>query len=108
MTPESHPLVLTVPSTLHLIPLIRTFVETACQVGGLDAPSTNAVVLATHEAAHNAMRHAHRNDPEALLQVECRLAPGSIEVRLLDEGAPFDLRSVPHLNPGELRLGGRG
>ena len=31
-----------------------------------------------------------------------------VEIRLLDEGAPFDLSAVPVLNPAELRIGGRG
>jgi anti-sigma regulatory factor (Ser/Thr protein kinase) len=25
-----------------------------------------------------------------------------------DQGEPFDIAQVPHLNPGELRIGGRG
>jgi anti-sigma regulatory factor (Ser/Thr protein kinase) len=40
--------------------------------------------------------------------VQCFLHPDSIEIRLLDEGEPFDLASVPDLNPAELRIGGRG
>jgi len=29
-------------------------------------------------------------------------------VRIIDEGPPFDLNTVPHLDPGEVRVGGRG
>ena len=31
-----------------------------------------------------------------------------VEVTLVDRGEPFDLQQVPHLDPGELRVGGRG
>jgi anti-sigma regulatory factor (Ser/Thr protein kinase) len=31
-----------------------------------------------------------------------------MEVRVLDEGEPFDVCAVPHLNPAEIRIGGRG
>ncbi|HEX5273636.1 MAG TPA: ATP-binding protein, partial [Gemmataceae bacterium] len=30
------------------------------------------------------------------------------EILISDEGAPFDLASVPHLDPAEVRVGGRG
>jgi serine/threonine-protein kinase RsbW len=43
-----------------------------------------------------------------LLQIACHLSRDAIEVRIHDEGEPFDLDNVPHLNPGELRIGGRG
>ncbi len=52
--------------------------------------------------------HAHRGHPEATIQIQCFLHPDRIEVRLLDEGEPFDLATVPHLDPSELRIGGRG
>ncbi len=108
MMPDQTPLTLTIPSDLRLLPVARGFVEAACQVGGLDDSTTDAVVLATGEAVSNVMRHAHRSRPEACLQIQCRVTPGAIEVCLLDEGEPFDLAAVPHLDPGELRLGGRG
>ncbi len=102
------PLTLTMPSDLCLVPIARGFVEAFCQVAGLDQSTTNAVVLATNEATHNILRHAHRNHPEASVQIQCRLCDGAIEICLLDEGEPFDLASVPHLDPSEVRLGGRG
>jgi serine/threonine-protein kinase RsbW len=102
------PLTLTMPSDLRLVPIARSFVEGVCQTGGLDQSTTNAVILATNEATHNIIRHAHRNHPEASVQIQCRLCDGAIEICLLDEGEPFDLSSVPYLDPSEVRLGGRG
>ncbi len=105
MTP---PLVLTLPTDLRLLPVARAFVEAACRAGGLDQDRTHAVVVATDEAVNNVIRHAHRNDSSLTLHVECRLACDHIEVCILDEGEPFDLTGVPQLDPGELRVGGRG
>jgi serine/threonine-protein kinase RsbW len=99
---------LTIPSDLRLLALARAFVEAVCQVAGLDERTTHAVVLATDEAANNVMRHAHHDNPDAPLVLQCFIRPDSLEVRLHDEGAPFDLAAVPQLNPAEIRIGGRG
>jgi serine/threonine-protein kinase RsbW len=102
------PVTLTIPSDLKLVPIARGFVEAVCHVGGLDQSTTNAVVLATNEATQNVIRHAHRNHPDASVQIQCRLSDAAIEICLLDEGDPFDLSAVPHMDPAEVRLGGRG
>jgi serine/threonine-protein kinase RsbW len=99
---------LTVPSDLRQLALARAFVEGVCADCGLDEKTTCAVVLAASEAINNVIRHAHRNRPEAQLQVRCFLQPEGLEIHLLDEGAPFDLAAVPDLDPSEVRIGGRG
>jgi serine/threonine-protein kinase RsbW len=108
MDPESRPLTLTLPSDLRHLPIILSFIEGVCRAGELDHLATSAVVLATCEAASNVLRHAHRDHPDATLQLQCRIKPGAIEIRLLDEGEPFDLDAVPNLDPSEIRIGGRG
>lgn len=108
MVPDSPPWSLTIPNDLRLLALARAFVEAVCQVAGLDERATHAVVLATDEATNNVMRHAHRNRPDAIIQIQCFIHADALEVRLHDEGEPFDLASVPKLNPAELRVGGRG
>jgi serine/threonine-protein kinase RsbW len=102
------PWTLTIASDLSLLALARSFVEAACQAAGCDEKTTHAIVMATDEATNNIMRHAHRDHPEATIQIQCLPGPDRFEVRLLDEGDPFDLASVPYLNPAELRVGGRG
>lgn len=105
---ESPPLTLTIPSNLHLMPLVHDFLEAVCEVGELEPEATHAVVLATGEAVQNVIRHAHRHRPEAALQIQCRFRPDGVEITLADEGEPFDLTNVPHMDPAELRIGGRG
>jgi serine/threonine-protein kinase RsbW len=102
------PLTLILPSDLRLLPVVRAFVQAACQVCGVESCQIHAVVLAADEAANNVIRHAHHNDASLSLQLQCFLATNHIEIRVLDEGEPFDLASVPQLDPGELRIGGRG
>ena len=108
MASRSAPWNLTIASDLRLLALVRAFIDGICQVAGCDDSTTHAVVMATDEAVNNIMRHAHQGRPDATLQIQCFLHDDCIEVRLLDEGAPFDLASVPHLDPAELRVGGRG
>lgn len=108
MPAKPAPWSMTIASDLGLLALVRAFIEGFCRVAGCDSRTTDAVVMATDEAVNNVMRHAHRGHPEATIQIQCFLHADSIEVRLLDEGAPFDLAAVPHLDPSELRIGGRG
>ena len=108
MAAEQAPWTLTIPSDLRLLGLARAFVEAVCQVAGLDERTTHAIVLATDEATNNVMRHAHQDTPDAQLQLQCYVRPDGIEIHLHDEGQPFDLATVPDLDPAELRVGGRG
>ncbi len=106
--PEASALTLTAPSCMDYLPVVRSFVESMCRVGGLESKTIDAIVLAVNEAASNVIRHAHQNREETTFQVECRLIVDGIEVLLLDEGEPFDVAQVPHLDPAEVRAGGRG
>ena len=99
---------LTIPSDLSFLPLARAFAEAACRQRGFDESATAAVVLAVNEALSNVIRHAHRDRPDTLVHLECVFRPDGLEVRLTDEGPPFNLAGVPQLDPSELRIGGRG
>ena len=108
MAPDPPPWSLTIPSDLRLLALARAFVEAICQVAGFDEKATHAIVLAGDEATNNAMRHAHAGHPDTPLQIQCFIRPEGIEIRIHDEGAPFDLDAVEPLDPAEFRAGGRG
>jgi len=105
---ESYPFSLTIPSELRLLPVARLFVEAVCQACGLAPDVIHDVVLAVNEATSNVIRHAHRDRPATPLHIRCRLLSDGIEIQLLDEGPAFDPGSVPDLDPGEIRVGGRG
>jgi serine/threonine-protein kinase RsbW len=108
MAQDSSRVTLTLPTDLRMLSVARAFVEAVCQAHGLDKSSTHAFILATAEAVSNIIRHAHRHRPEAQFQIECRFSPDVFEIAFLDEGEPFDITAVPHLDPTELRVGGRG
>jgi serine/threonine-protein kinase RsbW len=108
MQADRPPLTLTIPSDNRMLSVARAFIEAACQVANLDKSVIHAVVLATGEAFTNIVRHAHEHRPNAKLQIQCCLTAEAIEILFHDEGEPFDVTKVPHLEPGELRLGGRG
>jgi serine/threonine-protein kinase RsbW len=100
--------VLTVPSSPRMLSVARTFVEAVCVARQVDRATIHALVLATGEAVTNIVRHAHRDRPDASLQIQCLVRADTVEVILLDEGDPFDFSQVPHLDPSEMRPGGRG
>jgi anti-sigma regulatory factor (Ser/Thr protein kinase) len=100
--------VLTLPSDAVHLPAARAFLSAVCQVAELDPAAIDAVALAVHEALHNVIRHAHQHRSDVPLEIHCLTGAGAIEVQILDEGEPFDLAAMPHLDPGEVRIGGRG
>jgi serine/threonine-protein kinase RsbW len=99
---------LTIPSNARMLSVARAFVEAVCVARHVDRTTIQAVVLAAGEAVTNVVRHAHRDKPELPFQIHCRVSDDTVEIVIFDQGEPFDLERVPHLDPGELRLGGRG
>jgi serine/threonine-protein kinase RsbW len=108
MASDPLPLVLNLPSDLARVAQARDCVLQVCQSTGIELAEAQGFALAVHEALTNVIRHAHRNSPEAALELRCFSKLDSVEVHILDEGEPFDVTAVPHLDPAELRVGGRG
>ncbi len=99
---------LTLPSEPRMLSVARAFVEAVCLAHRLERGLIHSLVLVTGEAFTNIVRHAHRDVPQAQLEIGLQIFPDSITLTFQDEGAPFDLAAVPALAPGELRIGGRG
>lgn len=108
MLADRAPFRLVLPSDPKVLPLARAFVEHVCRLVIGDGCFAEAMQMAAHEALQNVIRHAHGNRCDILFELQARPIPDGIEFCLMDEGEPFDVASVPHLDPGELRLGGRG
>jgi serine/threonine-protein kinase RsbW len=107
-TPDGPCPTLTVPSDPRMLSVARTFVEAVCRARHVDPGIVRAAVLATGEAVTNIVRHAHRDRPDAPIQIQCRVLADGVELTFLDDGELFDLSQVPELDPAELRVGGRG
>lgn len=99
---------LALPSELRMLSVARTFVEAVCQACRMERPTLHALVLVTGEAITNIVRHAHRHHPCAQIEVGIEIAADRVVLTFTDQGEPFDITSVPHLDPSELRIGGRG
>ncbi|HVS37496.1 MAG TPA: ATP-binding protein [Gemmataceae bacterium] len=108
MTESIPPWSLTIASDLRMLALARSFVESACLAARFDEHATHSIVLAADEAVNNVIRHAHQDRPDAVVQIQCYIRPDCIEIRVIDQGQPFDITAVPYMDPGELRPGGRG
>jgi serine/threonine-protein kinase RsbW len=68
------------------------------------------VHLALEEALMNAIKHGNCFDPHKRVQVLCRLRPGRIQIKVLDQGPGFDPAAVPDCtDPERLEIcSGRG
>lgn len=108
MTSQTRFFTLTLPSDLSMLSVARTFIETVGQACSLERPTLHAVVLAAGEAITNIVRHAHRCLMAAQIRIQLEVNSESVVLIFHDQGEPFDLEAVPELNPGELRVGGRG
>ncbi|HEY9598570.1 MAG TPA: anti-sigma regulatory factor [Cyanophyceae cyanobacterium] len=65
--------------------------------------------LALAEGFSNAVRHAHQHLPsETPIEIELVLQGGQIEIRIWDQGKPFDPNSLDEPLPGTLCEGGYG
>ncbi|MFK8182349.1 MAG: ATP-binding protein [Phormidesmis sp.] len=65
--------------------------------------------LALAEGFTNAVRHAHVNLPSHTpIVLECWVQFNQVEIRIFDQGEPFDPDSLVEPQPGTLREGGYG
>ena len=103
-----HPVTITIPSHLKMLPLVRSFLETVCQIEEVDKSTIFAVVTAVSEAFSNVVRHAHQYRDDAVVKIACRIDRDSVAIEVTDQGRAFDIDEVPHLDPTEVRFGGRG
>jgi serine/threonine-protein kinase RsbW len=108
MASEQPAFSVTIPSHLAHVSCARTFVVAVCKSHGIDDTTTEAMALAVHEAITNIIRHGHCHQYDKPIQVSCYPHPDRMEIHILDQAEPFDLKGVPSLDPAELRVGGRG
>ena len=60
----------------------------------LPQPSQSQCQLAFVEGFTNAVRHAHHNlPPTTPIELELKIFPDSLEMRIWDQGPPFDLQA---------------
>jgi serine/threonine-protein kinase RsbW len=73
---------------------------------GADSETSHDIGLAVHEAAVNALRHGHRDQPDRPIEVRYSARPGHLQVIVADTGPGFDLDDRPM--PPPVATSGRG
>src|ERR1700747_1179861 len=99
---------LTLPSEPRMLSVARAFIAAVWQACSLERDIIHAVVTAAGEAITNIIRHAHRDLPAAQLHIQLQVLAEAVVLTFKDQGEPFDVAQVPYMDPGELRIGGRG
>jgi serine/threonine-protein kinase RsbW len=104
---------LTVNSDLNVLIQLLEWFKRFCLQYGADTLWLNnqlyPLSLALAEGFTNAVRHAHHDlPPETLIEVDLLLWDDRIEIRIWDQGKPFDPNSLEEPKPGTLREGGYG
>lgn len=107
--PELHE-ALTLPSTLSTVEAIEAKTAELAQQAGFDEDTVSQIAMISREAAANAVLHGNRKDPNKQVRARFTLTAESLSIQVADEGAGFDLASVPDpLSPeGLLKPSGRG
>jgi serine/threonine-protein kinase RsbW len=107
---------LEVPSDPRILCVVRGAFECLTEICGFTPPDCRAVTRAVDEAMANVIRHAYGNKTDQRIQLTCRLlektvdgkAVQSLEIVIVDEGAPFEKEKVKERSLDEVKPGGLG
>ncbi|MBU6229596.1 MAG: anti-sigma regulatory factor [Cyanobacteria bacterium REEB459] len=104
---------LKVKSQLDRVGQVQLWFSTLCQ--SLDEEYAwihyyrDRLALALTEGFTNAVRHAHAHlSPDTPITIDVALHHHHVEIRILDQGHPFNPELVPEPPPGALQEGGYG
>ncbi|HSZ55501.1 MAG TPA: ATP-binding protein [Tepidisphaeraceae bacterium] len=67
----------------------------AVKANGFEGQNFFAINLALEEALTNAIKHGNRLDPKKKVKVSAKVSPRRFEIRIEDQGAGFNRKSVP-------------
>ncbi len=79
-----------IPSRLELLALIDRVAQSVCERAALDGDSCSQLTMSVIEAGTNAIQHGSRGDPSKEVEIEFKLLPDRLEVRVTDQGPGFD------------------
>jgi len=98
---------LELPDRPEFLSYIRSRVAEEARKMPFSQEDIEDIVLATGEAASNAMRHGS-SGAHCRIAVRMERCPDSLLIVVSDKGCGFDLESVPEPDPEVLSEGGRG
>src|SRR5436309_1698574 len=93
---------LTVPADLRVLSLVRVTVDGIARLAGFTEADAYSLKLAAVEACANSILHGYRSRPARPLSLACRVVAGGLEIRLRDQGEPFDISAAALPNPTDL------
>jgi serine/threonine-protein kinase RsbW len=98
------------PSTMESVAEVEAAVEKLTQEAGMDEDDGFRVVMASREAAVNAVLHGNQYDPNKQIAVSLENDGKSLTIKIADEGEGLDPAKIPDpLAPENLLRGtGRG
>jgi serine/threonine-protein kinase RsbW len=98
------------PSDLTLMNGVLQYLLARVAKLGLIAPERSNLFIALDEAFVNAVKHGNKNDPSKLVRVGAELSPKEACFTIEDEGAGFDVATIPDpRDPANLfKSSGRG
>ena len=111
MNAPHEPILLELPSSAQLLPLVRstllTLAET-CPSVRFEHAELEEFAVALQEGCTNAVRHGNGNDARKLFRVTFVRRDDGLEVWVEDEGPAFALSDGPGPDPEALQEGGYG
>ncbi|HNU83229.1 MAG: ATP-binding protein [Acidobacteria bacterium] len=101
---------LVIASRFENIELVHVVIEDALRQAAASDDQRHWIGLALREALANAIKHGNRQDPAKRVDVEARVSPRQIRIRIRDEGAGFvpDAVRDPLSEENRFRADGRG
>ena len=80
-----------VKAEMEFLPSILKIVRNISRICGFDEKTSQGIMLATEEACTNVIEHAYSPDEHGRYQLEIKLKPGKMVVKVKDQGIPFNL-----------------
>lgn len=104
---------LIVKSRLEVLSQVQRWFQDFCSPSSGEFTWVSAYVdrltIALTEGFTNAVRHAHAElPPETIIKIDLALGDHSIEIKILDQGQPFDPEILSEPEPGALLDSGYG
>jgi serine/threonine-protein kinase RsbW len=99
-----------IANQFEMIDLVQSVLDDLTELVEFDEETVHWMGMAVREALNNAIEHGNKLDPDKQVRITFDLLPETLEIRILDEGAGFDVNSLP--DPTEpanlLKPSGRG
>ena len=101
---------ISIKSTTENLRLVEKFVDEVYEMYKFSDEIYGNILIATMEAANNAILHGNKNDEKKTVQIGLQKIKNDLELTIKDEGPGFDYKKVPDpTSPENIeKINGRG